>query len=144
MAYYQAEYYRDKSVAVKLNILSLAVLIAMLGSLTTYIEYVPKSVGYAISVSSIVFSSFLLLISRQIVSMAWKLLSLSLWFWLWAFVLLGTQLIVTFQGFLSFEGLVWTIGYLVLFTLTYFALAPAALLTGERIWPFLGIVVSVK
>jgi len=126
----------------KIKMLSLALLISMLGSLTTYIEYVPRSVGYAISASSIVFSSFILLMNRQVSVRAWRLLSLSVWYWSWAFVLLVTQLIVALQGFLSFEGLTLTIGYLVLFTFTYFLLAPGASIKTESIWPLLGLVLG--
>lgn len=127
-----------------MNILSLAVIVVMIGSLTTYVNYsyLSKTVGYVISVSFILFSSFTLLMNQKIVNIAWKLLLLSLWFWLWAFVFLGTQLIVAFQGDLSPEGLARTVGYLGIFTLTYFILGPAALLKGDTIWPFLGTVIS--
>lgn len=139
---YQAKAHSGHFV-IKIDVLSLVVFIVLLGGLTTYIAYVSKSFGYVISASSIAFSSLLLLRNRKIATMGWRLLSVSTWFWLWGFALLGSQLMVTFQGLLSLEGLVRTIGYLMLFTMTYFILAPAALIRGEKVWPLLGCVLSV-
>jgi len=131
-------YYKTKNVA------TIGVSLAMLGALVTYINGVPKLLGYVISASAIVFGSFLLVSTGTLfTTFAWRLLKASPWFWLWAFVVLTIQYVHFLLGDAAdLEALIRTLGYIFIFTLSYFVLGPAIFVARGRPWDFLTLIIS--
>ena len=132
------------------------VLLVFLATLLPYLEYLPRSIGYAAAMGVLVVASLLLLPlgSSKELLLILKLFRNSPHFWALVFSLLFSQYAAILVSNLSIWGGVKTAGYILVLTCTYFVLAPKTLRLDKEIWfliaglggllSLLGVVIAVR